>query len=130
MERTETKQEKEPASLRFSFFAGPTAWALQLLIGYILATQACISGTKLWIYLISAAAALVALTSAVLAYRSWHAYSGKEGMLIDTEADVSRPEFVAVSGALLSTVFLLLILMTGGAMIFLNPCPIINQPLP
>ena len=56
-----------------------------------LATQACISGTKIWIYLLSAAAALVALTSAVLAYRSWHAYSGKEGMLIDTEADRQPP---------------------------------------
>ena len=70
--------------------------------------------------MLSAAAALVALTSAVLAYRSWRTYSGKEGMLLGTEAD-SRPEFVAVSGALLSTVFLLLILMTGGAMIFLIP---------
>jgi len=126
----------EPAfSLSFSFFAGPAAWALQLLIGYGLAAQACMAGTKLWIYLVNGAAVVIVLIAAVLAFRAWRSYvnsrdSESRSMILDIEGSVNRQEFVAISGALLSSVFFLLVLVTGLAMIFLSPCPIISMPLP
>jgi hypothetical protein len=135
MERTETNPGHRKLSLPFSFFAGPGAWALQLLIGYGLSAQACMAGTKLWIYLVSGGAAVITLVSAVLAFQNWRSYSNShnqtsQGMLLETEARMNSQEFIAISGALLSSIFFFLVLITGVAMIFLDTCPVITQPLP
>lgn len=117
-------------SVPFSFFAGPAAWALQILIGYGLSAQSCIVGNKLSIYILSAAVALIVIASAYLAYRNWREYSRGRQSLTDLEAGIGRQEWVSLAGALLSTMFLLPILMTGVAIIFLSPCPVISMPLP
>lgn len=135
MEPTHILRRDPTFSLSFSFFAGPAAWALQLLIGYGLLAHACMAGTKLWIFLVNGAAVVIVFIAAVLAYRNWRGYAnsrdpGSGSMIFDIESSISRQEFIAISGALLSSVFLLLILVTGIAMIFLNPCPTIMMPLP
>lgn len=117
-------------TLPFSFFAGPAMWALQILIGYALATQSCLAGNKLSMYLLSAAVVLIVLASAFLAYRNWRGYAQGRRSLADIEANVSRQEFVAMGGALLSTMFLFPILLTSVSIIFLSPCPIITMPMP
>ncbi len=117
-------------SLPFGFFAGPVFWALQLLIGYALTPVACQAGTNLAIYIVSAVTGIIILAAGWLAYRNWREYSHGHRELVDSKAQISSSEFVALSGALLSTLFFLLVLYTGVSMIFLNPCPVITQPFP
>lgn len=130
MNQAQSVQPSHRFTLPFSFFAGPAAWALQILIGYVLSTQACLAGNKAWIYVLSAAVALIVIASGFLAFRNWRSYAHGRQSLTDVEASISRREWVALAGALLSTMFLLPILMTGIGIIFLNPCPVINMPMP
>ncbi len=127
MERTD--QPQSHFTLPFGFFAGPAAWALQILVGYALVPVACQSGSKLGILLVSAVAAVIILVAGIQAYRSWREYAGRRE-LVDTEQRVSPAEFIAISGALLSTLFFLLVVYTGVLMIFLNPCPANTIPFP
>ncbi len=127
MERTDQPQNR--FILPFGFFAGPAAWALQILVGYALVPVACQSGSKLGIYLVSAAAAVIILVAGIQAYRSWREYAGGRE-LVDTEERTSPAAFIAISGALLSTLFFLLVVYTGVLMIFLNPCPVNTIPFP
>ncbi len=124
-----TRTNPSPFTLPFGFFAGPAAWALQILVGYALVPVACRSGSKLGIYLVSAAAAVIILVAGTQAYRSWREYAGRRE-LVDTEAGNSASEFIAISGALLSTLFFLLAVYTGVLMVFLNPCPVNTIPFP
>jgi hypothetical protein len=130
MNQAQVNQPRSSFVLPFSFFAGPAAWALQILIGYVLSTLACQSGSKVWIYILSAAVALIVIVSGFLAFRTWRDYARGRQALTDMEADISRQEWVALAGTLLSTMFLLPILMTGIGIIFLNPCPVITMPMP
>ncbi len=127
MERTD--QPQHPFTLPFGFFAGPAAWALQILVGYALVPVACQSGSKLGIYLVSIMAAVIILVAGLRAYRNWREYAGQRE-LEDTEARTSPAAFIAISGALLSTLFFLLVVYTGVLMIFLNPCPVNTIPFP
>lgn len=130
MEQTNAARGKGWFTLPFSFFAGPAAWALQILIGYALATQSCLAGNKLSLYILFAAVTLITVASAFLAYRNWREYARGRQSLTDLEAQVGSREWFSLAGALLSTMFLLPILMTGIAIIFLSPCPVITMPLP
>jgi hypothetical protein len=130
MNQFHIRPEPDQKTLSFSFFAGPAAWALLLIVGYGLASQACLAGTKVVLYAACAVAGVIAFLSAVLGYRNWRWLSAQRGMLQETEDSDTRQTFVAVSGALLSTVFFLLVVMTAVSMIFLMPCPVISLPLP
>jgi hypothetical protein len=117
-------------NLPLAFFAGPFAWGMQLFVGYGLSAQSCAAGTKLWNYAVIALAGLIILVPTGLAYRDWYRFADGRGMFLETEGTLGRQQFMQISTALIGTIFFLLVLMTGGTMIFLSPCPVISQPLP
>jgi hypothetical protein len=130
MDQAQANVSKRSFSLPFSFFAGPVFWMLQIFIGYGLSAQACLAGSKALEYILGAAVVLIVLVSAFLAYRNWRGYARGRQSLTDTQANIGSNEWVSLAGALLSTMFLLPILMTSIGIIFLSPCPIISMPLP
>ncbi len=113
----------------FGFFAGPVVWVLQVFIGYALLPGICQSGDKLGLYLVSIAAAAIVLIAGILAYRDWRR-TAKLREPVNFYGKASRREFVAAAGALLSSLFFLLIVTTGIGQIFLNACPVNTIPFP
>ena len=116
--------------LLFVFLTGPIAWGLQLLVGYGLVPFGCGLGGKWIVLALIAAAGLVTLFAGFVAVRRWRRLS-KHGYAIDDLDDPAEPRtFVAISGALLCSVFFLAILVTGITEFIAYPCPYITMPLP
>ncbi len=133
MDRTISQREQPHnlARLGFGFFAAPAAWAVQLLLGYVLALPSCQVGSKASMYILSVAAAVVAIAAALTSYAGWKKYSqGGERRITDLEVNVNRSEFLSMAGVIVSLVFLALIVYTGVAAVFLSACPVLTQPLP
>ncbi len=114
----------------FGFFAGPIAWVLQLIIGYVLSTVACEVGSKLPVYILSALAVLVTLGAGFAAWRSWRGLRPDRPTLTDIDEEHASAEFLAIAGLIISGIFFVLTLLTGVASLFLTACPIITMPLP
>lgn len=117
--------ERAPMSL----LIGPVAWGVQLLVGYVLAPVMCSAG-RLPIYLLSIITGLIILGVGVATYQSWRALAAGHPTITDVESPQARSEFLAVASVLMNSLFFLLVVATGVFAIFLNPCPIITQPLP
>ncbi len=126
MTRTMTDDRRLGA---LSILIGPIAWALQLLVGYVLTTVSCNMGTKASVYGLSIVAGLVIVVAGLAAFQSWRSLAGRPDVT-DLERPQSRSEFLVVAGVFVSSLFFLLVLATGVFAIFLNPCPVITQPMP
>jgi hypothetical protein len=129
MNNQKTEVNRSRWKLPFGFFAGPILWGLEILVGYGLATVACMNGTKWPVYLTAGIAALIVLVAGVVAYQAWTSRTD-ESIFVKTDQAQDTPMFWAVSGFVVSTLFFLLILTTAVAAFFLSPCPIITMPLP
>lgn len=129
MSNENTKLRQARWKLPFGFFAGPVLWALEILVGYGLATMACTSGNKLPEYLLIGTAGLIVLVAGVLAYQGWSSRAD-DSLFVETDQAQQTPMFWAVSGFVVSALFFLLILTTFAAAFFLSPCPIITMPMP
>jgi hypothetical protein len=106
-------------ALVFAMSAAPLAWAVQLLAGYAITAQACYPGdhpvripaTALYrtlILVIDAAAILVALAGAIVAFSTWRrtcaASAGTPWYTLDIAED--RTNFMSLWGILSSVCFL------------------------
>jgi hypothetical protein len=114
-----------------SFFGGPAIWALELLIGYGLASVSCTANNKLSVYILATLVILGVMAAGYVAYHAWsrQAQAGKPS-LDELDAKEGRKEFVVMSGFMISALFFLLVLITGVFSIFLSPCPAITLPFP
>lgn len=118
----------------FGFLGGGVAWALHLVVAYVLTEVACkstrldatfwgVPAPELFGYGITLWAALVALGAAHVAFRSYAA-----DPRIDPVDDAGAPEalgrrrFMAYVGVAMNGVFLLAILAGGLPFLFLNAC--------
>ena len=129
MSNQETQITGRRWRLPFGFFAGPVLWGLEILVGYGLATLACVSENKWPVYLMTGIAGLIVLIAAVIAYQAWNSRTD-ESIFVETDQAQETPIFWAVSGLVVSTLFFSLILTTFVAAFFLSPCPLITMPLP
>jgi len=112
------------------FFAGPVIWALQLFIGYTLASYAC-SLSKIPVYVLGVIMALIVLAAGILAYQSWQRLTAENRpALQDVDELHEWPAFIAVAGFIVSLLFLGLIVVTAVVAFFHNPCPLITMPFP
>lgn len=107
--------------LWYGMLAPPIAWALQLLVGYGVAAQACeghigtLDPILHGITAIALAATIAALAAAL--YESARLSHEREGVTLD------RARFMAFCGVILSTLFLILIVFTDIPTFFLeNGC--------
>lgn len=118
--------------LPLSVISGPILWVLQLLIGYVLVPVACQRNSH-WIILgISIVAALPALAMGLIAYRGWrrHSVETRQPDVKNLDEPIGLGEFFGSAGALMSTLFFVLIAATAVYSLFLNPCPIITMRFP
>jgi hypothetical protein len=113
------------ARLAFMYFAPPTAWGLQLVIGYGLIALACTTGTKIAFFTLTGIVGVIALAAGVISFASWH-----QRGIAELETTPNSDEFVAAAGVLLAVVFLVLIAATGLYGAALSPCAPISMALP
>ena len=106
----------------FGFFAGPLAWAVQLLLGYAFVPSVC-GGSRLPFYLISGAAALVTLWAGITSFTNWRQARGDDPAVVGRHDEGVTP-FMTYAGFITSIAFFALILTTGAGMLLLDPCQI------
>ncbi len=124
-------------ALWFGLFGAPAAWTLQELSSYVLMSHACLpsmtplrdagSGAPWTIALIvSVVAIAVGASAGLVGYRSWRrtwpAEDGGGAEAEQLEVGEGRARFMAFSGILLSTVFLLNLLMNAVVLLVVPPC--------
>lgn len=126
---TEAALPDQPTSLRTLWFAsllGPIAYSIYFLIGYMLAEAACkadllrftflgmdgLAATELLLTLLTAA---IIGAGMVLTLRVWQRTDGQP-------MEQSAARFLAFGALWLNPFFILTTLVTGGALLFLQPC--------
>ena len=107
-------------ALWFGLLASPIAWALHLTLSYPLVPVVCAAGWELLLHAITAATALVALAAGWVSWRSLQQIR-EDPEAVPVQAR-SRGRFMAVSGLLLSALFLLVILVEGLPVFLLSAC--------
>ncbi len=122
-----------PALLWFGVGAGAIAWTVHLVLSYLLVPFSCSIGTVLPIHVVTLVAALITAAALVVSLRAWH--RSRTGIEADVGAEtglnrsILRSGFMALSGVLLSGLFLLLILVEGVGPFFLDPCQYLDDAL-
>lgn len=111
--------------------AGPTLWALHLVLGYVFLSNLCVDGLRFggpgiarWLPVLSAAvmAGLMAWAGR-RAYRSWReAGGGFDPPPSDAGPEEARRWWVGVTALLLNGVFLVGVAMNVLAFFWLRPC--------
>ncbi len=113
-------------ALWFGLGAGPIAWGFHLIGSYVLVPFSCSLGTVLPIHLLTLVTGIITLASAIIAFIAWRRSGTDLEADLGAESDLDRPAarsgFMALSGVLLSGLFLLLILAEGTGPFFLPPC--------
>lgn len=108
------------AALWYGLFGGAVAWFTALCVSYFLVTPACSAGTELMLHIVYAVATITgvgaALTGGVLWRGSGAHWPDDGGLRSD------RARFIAVAGALLSTLFTLVVLAQWFVAIVQDPC--------
>jgi hypothetical protein len=126
--RTPEPGRRLAALLWFGVLGGPAAWAAQLVIGYGIQEVTCSSGTRsdsLWglgvesaLWILTGLAAATALAAGVAALRVLRSTEGLGGR----GEPRGRIGFMGYVGILASALFLLLIVVGGLALIFVDSC--------
>lgn len=98
----------------------PIAFLLELEIAYLLVPRACKVGMVLPVHLAHAAALLLALTGAVIAWRQWRRWSRIPTS--DGAAPEARSRFMAELAMMVSAGFTLVILVLWLPTFWLHPC--------
>ncbi len=118
------------------FLAGPTLWSLHLVVSEFLVGAACSSGPAgfngftilgatgwRWVLLlVTGFFALLVLAADVVAYRSWQ--ESRIGIEVTgvVGGAAGRSGWLALAGILMSTLFLIGILLAGVPIVWLSGC--------
>lgn len=119
------------SSLWFGMLAGPFAWTLHELLGYLVVTLGCntpvfnftalgLAGTNFVVLVVTLVLALVPLYAALISWRDWRAHDG--GNVIDVDQVDDRRRFMVWGGITLSIVFGLAIVLAGLPALVLGAC--------
>ena len=109
--------------LWFGLAAPPLAWALELVVGYGVDDASCARGSMRWgiddhlsqagVLVVTGSIAVAGLLAAVWSFRAVRAGRGDPR---------GRTEFLAVSAVSAALLFVLLTVMTGLGVLFLEEC--------
>jgi hypothetical protein len=118
-------------SLSIGLFGAPLAWVLQFSLSESLAAHACfphqmLLSAPLWpgLYLILVIISIVflalALTSGLMAWRSWQRFKGQ--LALASEWKISRNQFLLKLSLMSSLIFIIAILFNIVAVVLVSPC--------
>lgn len=113
-------QPRGIALLWIGMLAGPIAWFLHQQVSYILATLSCTDAATIVLHVVTVITSLIAIAGAGIAWMSWRRTGHAE--TIRGGGTVARSRFMALSGLLLSFLFLLVIVAQGIPNFFISPC--------
>jgi len=114
--------------LALGVLGGPILWGIQMVVGYALVPLSCSSGSKVSLYILATVTAVLTVSTGILAWRQWQLATDNRWQ----EFDKPRlpQSFLGSLGVITSLLFLLIIVMTGLANLFLSPCPVITMMAP
>lgn len=100
--------------------AGPIAWFLHQQVSYVLAALSCSDALTFVLHMATVVAILIAIAGAGIAWINWR----RTGRAWSTQVGgtLARSRFMALSGLLLSFLFLLVIVAQGIPNFFFSPC--------
>jgi len=124
-------------ALWFGLFGAPAAWSVQMLADYSTNAHGCFTRLyplssptmgaarmSLVLWLVSAAAVVIGIAALVVALRSYlatrHEWRGEAHELL--EVGEGRTRFMALSGVMLSALFLLASLVHAASVLLLAEC--------
>lgn len=110
-----------PLLLWVGWVIGPVAWALHLLISYVLVTWVCESGHHWTLHVTTLVTLVMSLIGAWLTWRQW-SVAGRQWPGGNDSRSSSRIQFMAVGGLMLSVLSALLIVTEGIPNFFLGAC--------
>lgn len=94
---------------------GPVAWALHLMVSYLLVQPVCRGGGVAALHAVTMATLLMALGGMAL---SWRQLPGREA----ASSRIDRTRFLACGGVLISALSAAVILLEGVPNFMLSPC--------
>lgn len=123
------------AALWFGLFGAPIAWSIQELVSYAVVAHACypgrqpkvggtISGTWSITLIVCLLTLVVGLAAGITAYRSWSRSRAEHGATEHhpLEHGEGRTGFMALSGLILSSIFLLNLVMNAVVLFLVPAC--------
>ncbi len=129
MNSAHTQAVRNRVQIPFGFFAGPILWALQIIVGYGLASLARQIRSNWPVDLALIISAVIVLIAAILSLSAWRSIA-HAGLLEETNVSQESANFWAISGFIISLIFFLTILATFIYGLFLSPLPIITMLMP
>lgn len=132
-EPSTTAEVRNSKTLWFGMFASPVIWSVYLVTGYALAEAGCMTNflnftifgaTALLVVLMALSALAVGgiLWNAWWSYRSWRHYAALNPEEPHPLQAYDRDEFLALSGLLLSGIFLFLVIINVYPLLILRLC--------
>jgi hypothetical protein len=120
--KNDTAQDRvSERPLWFGLFGGPLAWGAQLLLMYgSVSWFACDMGWEWLLHIITIVAAVVAVSSILVALRTWQQLD--EGFSLSVHGIGSRKGFMAITGVLLSSLCLIGIAFAGVPNVVIGGC--------
>ena len=112
--------KKPQAWLWYGVLIGPAAWKLQLMVNYALVPYACWHRLEILNHLASLLLFLLALSGALMSWRSWQR-SG-QNLELSTAGVAGRSRFMAGVGLILSAYCALLIVGQWAPNLVLSAC--------
>jgi hypothetical protein len=122
--------------LWIGFLGGPTIWSIHLLASEFVLSAACSTGTpgfesftflgtagwRIVLLLLTGALALLALGADIIAVRAWRETRIGTRLTGEAEGAAGRSGWMSLAGVLLSTLFLVGILLAGLPLFWLGGC--------
>lgn len=120
-------------ALWLGMFFSPVVWSLYHVIGYALVEASCqtrllgfeiagVSGLLFALIILTVIALAAVIWNAWWSYHSWRHFAAEDPAEEFPLQAYDRDEFLALSGLLLSGMFILLFLLTAYPFFVLNPC--------
>jgi hypothetical protein len=101
---------------------GPVAWSLHLLVAYPLVGPACDAGGELLLHATTVVFAILAVLGSVISWRNWRQHGSNTSWSIALQGKHGRAQFMAAFGLINSGFFLIIVLLAGSAVFFIDPC--------
>ncbi len=103
--------------LWYGVLGAPVVWLARISAASALVPYACATGRAWTIHVTTLVALALSGAAGAIAWRGWRRWERDDGARLGT-----RSHLVAVSGVLLSGVFVIVIVLEGLAALYMDPC--------
>ena len=106
------------------FFLAPVTFFAHLEVAYVLVPWSCMRSNTLWLHVAGFASVFLAAIGTAVAWMVWTRESDDDGHDAPGQHGGPRPRarFLAVTGFVMSAMFVLLLAAQWAAALFLSPC--------